>query len=257
MHWQVVNLTVATICGLECLVLISVILQRVSGFGFGILSLPVLTIVVGTNSGIAIMQELAIVVGLTGAWSYRTNDTLSWLRRMALPTTLGVGSGLVIMRILNNRGLEFCIGAVVLLGAVGILLPFKMLAHERESRALPVVGYLCGALTMATGLGGPPLAVFAYKQQWPPEAIRGTFFIYFSCLTIVTFAFRVASARVGIADVTTAAVLIPAVGTGHLVALFVVRSLGKSWGRAVATVVVFASGASAMVHASGVIGSVR
>ncbi len=240
-----------TVLFLAGIVVVSVIIQRISGFGFGVFALPIFTIALGARTAIPSMQILSISVAFSGAWRFRR--TIGWgrLRGMVVPSSVGIGAGLLVLHVASERGLEFVIGSLAIVASVALSLRPRAVKHEEAG--LLVVGALCGALSMTTSLAGPPFALFAYNQGWNSDEIRGTLFFYFGTISVVTFAIRFAMASVNGTDGLIAALLIPAVLVGDLVSRPVVRKVHGSAARVIAAAIVFLSGAAGVLGAADLV----
>jgi uncharacterized membrane protein YfcA len=160
---------------LFALVFVSAVLQSLSGFGFALLSAPVLAatvggaeavstiIITGTVCDVAILAMRRSVprpvgreVWLLAGWSVPGMLVGAWLLG-ALPAT----------------GLQVFVACVVL-GAVVL----RLRSRERGVVVRPAwaapAGFLSGALSTSTSLGGPPSVYYLVHRGLVPHVMRDT-----------------------------------------------------------------------------------
>ncbi|HWC27467.1 MAG TPA: sulfite exporter TauE/SafE family protein [Solirubrobacteraceae bacterium] len=152
-------------------------LQSATGFGFALVSAPILFALLGPQQAVTAGVLVALVLnGLTLATERRrpqvlVRDALALLG-WSLP---GIALGALALRELPDRLLSALVGFAVLAGVA-----LRALSHRRGAPArlrpwhLPASGATGGALSTSTSLSGPPLVFYLLARRASPTQTRDT-----------------------------------------------------------------------------------
>lgn len=169
-----------TVAGAALALFVGAALQSATGFGFALVSAPILFALLGPQEAVTAGVLVALVPNtLTLAGERRRpqvlgRDTLALLA-WSLP---GLALGAVALRELSEQLLSALVAAAVL-GGVAL----RALSHRSRRRAaaarprpwyLPVAGVSSGAMSTATSLNGPPLVFYLLARGAAPAQTRDT-----------------------------------------------------------------------------------
>ncbi|MBE1878018.1 sulfite exporter TauE/SafE family protein [Myceligenerans pegani] len=171
-------------------------LQRVTGMGFGLVAGPFIVLLVGPLEGVLLVN----VVGATMALLIvgRLLRGVDWRRYAWLAgasVSVSVPAALL-LRGASPAALEIGIGAVVI-GAMTLALVTSRLHgerrrfRERDPRPLVVTGVASGFGSVAAGIGGPPLAVYAVLERWDTKSFAATAQPFFMTNALAAMAAKV------------------------------------------------------------------
>lgn len=182
------NMSAVEIVVITGAILLAATVYMIVGFGFSLLSMPLLVLVVPVPDALVIMALLGI---LSTAWqgiALRADRVRPLVRRLVVATYAGMPVGLVILNVLDDRILRAAVG-------VGVLAATGALASGVQLRGVgPVVDYslglLSGVLSTSIGVNGPPLVFDVQGRSLSPDQVRATIAAVFamgSPLGIVLF----------------------------------------------------------------------
>ena len=145
--------------------------QGLSGFGFGLVAMPLLLLLMNLKEAAALTVLLNLLVcGLTFL-STRNHYSFRQGLDLVVGTCLGVPVGVYALVRLNDvLLLRMLGGAMVLMCAHEFILARARPLHLSPRLGLPF-GLLSGSLSGAFGMGGPPAVAFTYSQPWSKEQI--------------------------------------------------------------------------------------
>ncbi len=162
--------------------------QGVSGFGFSLLSIPLLALVVPVKAAIVGGAMLGLVQ--SGLVVARDHHHVEWRSAAVLVTAAlaGMPIGLLVITRVREEPLQIVI-AVTVLVFTGLLwrrvrLPTDSLPAEAG------VGFTSGVLSTSTGMSGPPLVIALQARGVPPSAFRATLatvFVSGSAISLMLF----------------------------------------------------------------------
>ncbi|WP_158289830.1 sulfite exporter TauE/SafE family protein [Micromonospora sp. S4605] len=192
-------------------VLLGAFAQAVSGFGYALVTVPLLTVVVDPRA--AVVLSALTGIGLTLVAAVRERAYARW--RVAATLTgaalLGLPLGLLVLARAPERALSALI-AVVVLGCVVLVWSGVRLRTGRAG--LGAVGVLVGVLTAATGTNGPPLVAAFHSLGYDPRTFRATLAATFAGTGLMGLAGFAATGQLHLDVARAALVALPAVPLG-------------------------------------------
>lgn len=146
--------------------------QTVAGFGFSLLAVPPLGLVMDQKDAIAVSLILLTVHAGILAWGERIHIDWDAVRALLLGATPGLPLGVVVIAVAPAAALRVALGVVVLLAVGTLAAGFEM---SRRSRRVELVGgFFCGLLTTSLTTNGPPAVLALQAHKMPPERFRPT-----------------------------------------------------------------------------------
>lgn len=201
----------ATFLAVFGIVLLGAVAQSVSGFGFALVSVPLLTVATDPRTAVVVTALTGIALTLTAVIrerAYARWRVAGWLTAAAL---LGLPIGLMILVFAPERLLGLLIAVVVLACAALVWLDVRIRAG---AAGIGAVGVLVGVLTAATGTNGPPLVAAFHSLGYDPRTFRATLAATFCGTGVLGLAGFVATGQVTAGSLRLALVALPAVGLG-------------------------------------------
>lgn len=188
---------------------IGAFVQGTIGFGFGILSVPILSLV---NPIMAPVPQLLLAMPLTLAMTWRERSHVdvkgvTWLFAGRIPGAL---IGLWVLGLAAQRSIDMGIGisvivAVTILGT-GVSLP-------RNPASEFGTGVIAGTMGMVASMAGPPAALLFKDARGP--TIRSSLALFFAGGLVITAVFRIIAGRMTGDDVVIALLLLPGLLVGY------------------------------------------
>jgi uncharacterized membrane protein YfcA len=193
------------------IVLLGALAQAVSGFGYALVTVPLLAAALDPRSAVVVSALTGIGATVTAA--VRERAFARWRVALALTGTglLGLPVGLLVLAYAPERLLSAVI-AVVTLGCGALVWSG---ARVRTGPAgLGMIGVLVGVLTAATGTNGPPLVAAFHSLGYEPRTFRATLAATFAGTGLMGLAGFAAAGQVHADVLRTALVTLPAVPLG-------------------------------------------
>jgi uncharacterized membrane protein YfcA len=219
-----------------------------AGFGFSIISVPMLLIFYDPSTVIALNKILTIGttwVVLLDTWRY-----VSWvhLKRLVPFSIIGLVGGIVVLKMLDPQMIKLIVGVTVILFA--LLLLSGLIRHVEERRWMaPVTGLVSGLSSTSTGMSGPPLVLFFTVIGLSVQAFRGTSVCYFLIIDLVGFPALVSQGLISRTDLVLSLFLAPAAIAGRWAGSWFVPYVTPTSFRRVVLCLLLATGGFAIANA--------
>lgn len=181
---------------------LAALLQGTVGVGFGILSVPVLTLL---NPGFTPVPQILLALPMTVSAAWREREHLDirgiwWIAAGRIP---GAFVGAWVLTIIAERVLGIVIGGVVLSAVVAIGLGLSVRLNPLTRLAAGVASGFTGS---ASGIGGPPIALL-YRNHGG-GAIRSSLGAIFTIGVIINIVALAMTGAIEQPDLETASLLL-------------------------------------------------
>ena len=159
--------------------------QGVSGFGAGLVAMPLLTLLLGIKTAVPLSMLNGLVI--TGFLSFQLKPHVDWGKVM--PLLLGCLPGIVVgamaLKSLDADHLQLVLGGFILLYALHGL-TVRPTQRRVGSRWGYVAGFLTGTISSVFSAGGPPAVIYVSLTGWTKDEIKATLSVFFFVSGIVT-----------------------------------------------------------------------
>lgn len=184
--------------------------QSLSGFGFALLSVPLMTLVVSPRDAVII----STIIGATSTTIQAVIDRrhLDWIlaRRLSIASYIGMPFGLGAFLFVSETGLRLTLGVVVLIATFLLLRGFRL--HDEQHHYDWSLGVLAGILSTSTSTNGPPLVFLMQARQMSPTTFRATINTVFALSNVGALLLFFSAGKVTAENLTGVAVALPSLG---------------------------------------------
>jgi len=153
-------------------VAISSLAQSLAGFGFGLLAVPLMTLVVAPHQAVIVATMIGTVSTTLQAVLDRRFCDWSLAKRLSIAAYVGMPLGLFVFVVVSETAMRFSLGVVVLVATVVLARGFSFAGNSRFMDWL--MGALSGVLSTSTSTNGPPLVFLLQARGIEPHIFRAT-----------------------------------------------------------------------------------
>ncbi len=238
----------ATLLAAAAIVLFGGIVSGVAGFGFALVTGPLLLMLFDPPTVTALCICLTMATSwmvLVGNWRKGERETVMAILPGAL---VGLGIGVAIVQIVAPVWIK-------LLSALAVVLFTLALAYGKELPGIhtrvapPIAGLISGTMNTTTGIAGPPVVILFTGRKFDPVAFRVSIIMYFYVVDTLAIALLVQQGVVGADELgTVVRPLIPA-SLGLIVGRWLATRVSPGLFRRVTLVLLLATGAFASIAA--------
>jgi uncharacterized membrane protein YfcA len=242
-----VLVTTAQLIVVGAAVFFAAFMQIVAGFGFALLSVPLMTLAIEPKLAVVVSTLIGTFVTTWQAYKERARADKVLVRRMVTGAYVGMPLGLLVYLSVDDNMLRILLGLAVLIAVV--LLALRVNLHHVGPRLDYGSGFLSGVLATSLSTNGPPLVFVLQARQLPAPTFRATISAVFALSNVGGLALFIASGKITRDGIIAAAVTIPAMLFGQLLGFPIRKHVHGERFRWLVLVLLVAAAISAIVNA--------
>jgi uncharacterized membrane protein YfcA len=200
------------------IVSLAAFVRSACGFGYGLISTPLLTFIIEAKSVVVINTILGMACGLPVLYYMRRHIDPKRAALMSLGSLFGVPLGAYLFSVLDPIIIQLAIAVLVIPFSVLLVLGHSY-RFKRDALGSGIAGFVSGILKGSTSLGGPPVVLFLLNQGLTKERFVGTLATYQLFLNIISVGAFASLGVVTIDTLTKVAILLPALWLGTYVGI--------------------------------------
>lgn len=152
--------------------------------GVGLLSIPLMALVVSPVQAAAILQPILMVQDVVSVWAFRRRWSGRNLAILLPGAVIGIALGYLLAAYVSDAAVALSVGLISIAFAVRRLLlerrPERLVATRADAGRGWFWGGVCGFTSMVAHAGGPPFQIYVMPQKLPAEVFIGTGAIFFA-----------------------------------------------------------------------------
>jgi uncharacterized membrane protein YfcA len=145
--------------------------QSITGFGFALIVVPGLTLLLGPKVAVVAMSSIGVPLTIWNAARWRRDILVREAATTSLAALVGMPIGLVVLTRANDQVLTVVIGVTILVLTVWLWRGLRLPGGRTTELA---AGFTSGALAASVGTNGPPLVIAFQAVGLEPLAFRAT-----------------------------------------------------------------------------------
>lgn len=228
-------------------IFIAAFVQVLSGFGFALLSMPIMTIAIPVQEAVVVSTLLGMLSTTWQSWHLRADTVRPLAKRLTLAAFVGMPLGLYLLNVVPNDILRLLLGIAVLV-ATTLLVARINLKHVGPSLDIGV-GFVSGVLNTSLSTNGPPLVFGLQARHLEAHAFRATITTVFAFSNIVGISLFALNGKITKDGLIASAVAIPAWAVGQGLAWPVRKHVHGERFRVLVITLLFVAGASTVILA--------
>jgi uncharacterized membrane protein YfcA len=234
-------------------VLVAGFTQGATGFGFGIVAMAVLPLVLGVKFAVPLVALLGIVLNGTLFWHFRRHVERRRLLPLVLGAPIGAPLGVTLLSAAGPALLMAVLGVVL----VGYALLELLGRREKPDREPPgrgwgfAAGVAGGLLGGAFNTGGPPVILYGAASRWPQGTFKGVLQAYFLAVSVLQIGMLAANGLIVSEHLLLDAALLAPMGVGVWLGVKASGRLDRDRFRRLVLFAILALGAVFVYRAAG------
>ena len=233
-------------------IFLSSIIQGLTGFGFALVSVPIMMFILSPKVVVPIVIIHSLVINLIILFEARKWVNLKRIWPLMIAGAAGIPIGTYLLVALDASILKIFIGSVIIPFAITSLAGFKK-AIRSEKLAFAPVGITSGLLASSTSLSGPPVILFFVNQGIEKEIFRANLVAYFTVLSLAAILAFVIGGVITTTVINYTLWLLPAAILGAMTGIKLTPKVSENIFRIIALVIVIIAGLLSILSGIGIL----
>ena len=213
------DITLASFIALFLIVFATAGIQAVVGFGFALLSVPIMMQVVDLHRAVILASLIGTANNFYQYRDLKHDQDKTQVRRFLWASFIGAPLGLVAFIYADQDVLKIFLGLAVLLGVI-LLVRGRDLTNAHISLDWSM-GVISGFLLTSTSTNGPPLVFALQARKSEPQVFRATLNMIFLVSGVYGLVLFAAFGEIATSDLWLAAAVLPSMVIGVSIGRFI------------------------------------
>jgi uncharacterized membrane protein YfcA len=177
-----------TILLIVTIVFFAALVQTLSGFGFALIVMPLMAIVLGLRTAAPLVALAGLTVYTVNLIRYRQAVNLREVLRLSAGSALGIPVGVWALANVDESLVKALLGLILVAYAL-YALARRPATRLCSPRWVYPAGFVAGCLGGAYNTAGPPVIVYASLRRWPRgefRAVLQAFFLFNAALIVAS-----------------------------------------------------------------------
>lgn len=171
-------MTVMIILFVGIAVLFSSFIRGIAGFGFAIVAVPVMSLVLPPLQAVTLAVLAQLIVGFHDVYALRQDIHKPSVLRLAIGSLIGTPIGIYALAVLSPDAARVLISVAVMLGLL-LLLRYKPAEPRPSGHLAAVTGVASGVFSGLAAMPGPPAVAYYLGVGMPAKETRASLLIFF------------------------------------------------------------------------------
>lgn len=246
-HIDAAHFTSGQVAVIAGAIFFSALVTAVAGFGFGLMSVPLMSLVVDLHSAVIVSSIVAVLANGVQTYVFRRHLDLRLGNRLLLASIIGLPFGYVIYDFVSDAVLRVALGIGVVV-AVAALVRGANLSHLGR-RIDWMLGFASGVLNTSISTSGPPLVFDLQARELAPEPFRATINYIFLFSGTIGLAIFAIGGKVHVHELQAGLIATPALALGMWLGLPLRRRFSPERFRILVLVLLVVGAAAAVAKA--------
>jgi uncharacterized membrane protein YfcA len=223
--------------------------QSLTGFGFALIMMPLVTVVLGIRTAAPVVALAALTVYSVNLVRYRRSINVPEVLRLGVASAAGVPVGIWVLSHADEKVVMRILGLILVAYAGYSLLQPKTRRVLSWVWVYPA-GFLAGCFGGAYNTPGPPVIVYGSMRQWPRDEFRAVLQALFFLNGILVVGSHALAEHLTKQVLVYYLYAVPALAVGILVGSVVDPRINQGQFRTIVTVMILVLGLALMVGMS-------
>jgi uncharacterized membrane protein YfcA len=223
------------------IVFVAAFAQSLTGFGFALVVMPLLTIALGIRTAAPMVALAALTVYTINLIRYRRAINVPEVLRLGLASAAGVPVGIWVLSAADEDVVMRILGVVLIAYAAYSLFQPRVQQALSGGWVYPA-GFLAGCFGGAYNTPGPPVIVYGSMRQWPRDEFRAVLQALFFLNAVLVVTSHAVAQHLTRLVLVYYLYAVPALAAGILLGAVVDRRIDQNLFRKIVTAMILALG---------------
>lgn len=225
--------------------------QSMTGFGFGLVAVPLMTLFLSPSATIPIVVIEGLVLNIIILYQSRGRLELRRMSTLAAAGLVGVPMGVFLLASMEANSLRVYLGLFMVAAGLMFASGLRIRVNNERLAAVPV-GIASGVLGGSVSMPAPPIILFFANQGMPPAEFRSNLILAITLQLIFSLPLYAAAGLLPASAFVSSAAILPALLIGGVVGTRMLGLVSPEVFRKLTLLTVVAAGLVSLLTGLGV-----
>jgi uncharacterized membrane protein YfcA len=215
------------------------LIQSISGFGFALVSAPILGLLIGPQNTIVILALASLIINLQLLITIKAKLPPHLLPSLILGSVIGLPIGLYVLLIAPQNVLLTAIGWITLCLTIATV-ALRPITKTTIIKSLGV-GLVLGTLQSSVGVNGPILALYLAGLKLQPSVHRKTMATTFLIISLISIPLFISKNLISFQSLSITLLSIPGIFIATIIGNYIAIGLPVKYFRTLTYILIFSS----------------
>ncbi len=245
-------LEAGTLILVALIILVASTVKGLTGFGFALTSLPLLTIFLAPKTAVPLITVCSVFLDGYTLYEARKNVQYRAIIPLVISGIIGMILGTYFLVSLDSQVIRLAIGIVTVLFTAASMMGIRREINNEKMASIPV-GLVSGILGGSMSISGPPIVLFFNNQNIEKTVFRANLIAYFFSLYVATVPAYVFGNLITVDLLGSSAVMVPIMFLGATMGIRLSRRVDEGVFKKIVLLLVLVTGIMAILSALGII----
>lgn len=228
------------------------LVNGIGGMGAAMVALPFMSFFMTPQEFVPVSCVIVTVISANMAWNFRDSFRFGSIKALFIGTVPGSLAGLVLLKYIPSKVLQFIIGIILLLFVAWQAFFTNKKQHNKETLAKGITaGFGAGVMNTSISFGNPPIGIYALHLGWGHREAVGTMNLFSTGAYIISCTMQAFGGLYTNDVLLYVGIGIPSAMLGILCSLPLVKRIDKDFFRKILLCVIAVSGTVTIFRALG------
>jgi uncharacterized membrane protein YfcA len=233
------------------IILIASSIKGLTGFGFALTSLPLLTMFLEPKTAVPLITVCSVFLDGYTLYEARKQVQYRGIIPLVISGIIGMILGTYFLVSLDSEAIRLGIGVVTVLFAAASMMGIRKEISNTKLASIPV-GLVSGVLGGSMSISGPPIVLFFNNQNVEKTVFRANLIAYFFSLYVATVPAYVFGNLITTDLLSSSAVMVPIMFLGATLGIRLSKKVDEAVFKKIALLLVLVTGLMAILSALGI-----
>lgn len=245
-------LDAGTLIIVALIILIASTVKGLTGFGFALTSLPLLTIFLAPKTAVPLITVCSVFLDGYTLYEARRHVKYREITPLVVSGIIGMILGTYFLVSLDSEAIRLAIGVVTVLFAGASMMGIRKEISNEKLTSIPV-GLVSGILGGSMSISGPPIVLFFNNQNVEKTTFRANLIAYFFSLYVATVPAYVFGNLITVDLLGSSIIMVPIMFLGATLGIRLSRKVDEAVFKKIALLLVLVTGLMAILSAIGIL----
>ncbi len=208
------------------IVFFSAVLQGVTGFGYSLIALPLLVLLLPPSIVTPFLILSSIAINIVLIYNLRTSINYKIISPLIFPAIAGTPLGIILLSAVPPYIIKFAAGIIIFFTALFLMRNYKFELKNKFLSNL-IVGFSSGILNGSTSMSGPPIILLFAANNEKKDSLKGNFALFAVITNIIAIAGFILTGGINEYILKISLINLPALLGGTYLGILLAKSINE------------------------------